>query len=84
MTNATQLEGTLAAVKTAVAAINPNKPDDADLLNGAKSAIVARIDKLIADASADAAAPNGCAVSLAVDGASFRCAYSVTPRKILI
>ena len=79
MTN-TQLEGTLPAVKAAIASITPKTSDDATLLNVAQNALSARID---AQAATPGAA-NGCRVSLAVDGKTFRCAFSVSPVAILV
>jgi hypothetical protein len=79
MTNANQLEGTLTAVKNAVAAITPKDAADATLLAMAQSAISTQIDTLTT-----ANKTNGCIVSLAVDGTNFRCAFSVTPRAILV
>lgn len=79
MTNKNNIEGTLPAVKTAVASLTPTAPADADLLAVAQGAITKQIDALIA-----AGTPNGCAVNLAVDAANFRCAFSVTPRAILV
>ena len=84
MTIKNQIEGTLPAIEAAIAAITPAVPADAGLLANAQSQIAGRLAELATASAADPAAPNGAIVSLIADGANFRCAFSIAPRKILV
>ena len=73
------IEGTLAGVASAVAALTPALPADAALLAVAQQQVTSQLSVI-----GQAGKFNGAQVAIAADGANFRLLIAVTPKTLVV